>query len=291
MAFTPPAYNAVNVQFPGLAYTPPAYNAVNVSWVPGVPVVNFSTRTTLSLVGQAVVEAAFSSSSTSTCYFEHPYRNFNISAGSTANFVTWQRTIAFESGSSTLFRAGFKASIQNSTTLNINLVGAIQTVATIASSSATAFAQQNLVNRTIQVPGNTTTQFKGGRNYDTAILVHGKTEPNFRSSNLYGSSFTGETASSLSFRGEALVGSAFSGYGASSATFAARTGIESSTTIPTFSAASFYGIPAMPSAAALQGASNAAFVSTYDFVVINPIPVETDFVFAKTSTKSVYVLQ
>lgn len=288
MSYPAPAYNAVNFQQAGAAYSPPGYNTVDFVWI---PILYISSRTSTAFIGQWIAACDFALASSSTCYFEHPYRDFNISAGSTANFVTWQRTIAFESSSSALFRAGFKASIQNSTTLNINLVGAIQTVATIASSSATAFAQQNLVNRTIQVPGNTTTQFKGGRNYDTAILVHGKTEPNFRSSNLYGSSFTGETASSLSFRGEALVESSFSGYGASSANFAARTGKTSEASIPMASTPFLYGIPAMPSAAALQGASNAAFVSTYGFVVINPIPVDADCVFAKTSTYSVYVLQ
>lgn len=32
MAYTPPTYNAVNVDFTKTGYTPPAYNAVNVDF-------------------------------------------------------------------------------------------------------------------------------------------------------------------------------------------------------------------------------------------------------------------
>lgn len=288
MAFTPPAYNAVDAQFSGLSYTPPAYNAVDVSWI---PVLGIRSSTQLALVGQSIYPAQFDLSSATTCYFEHPYRDFNISSGLTASFVTWQRTIAFELSSSALFRAGSMTAIQNNTALSIELVGALQAIATIASASTPAFARQALVNRTIQIPGNTTTQLKGGRNYDTAILVRGRTVPNFRSANLYGTAFTGTTESALSFRGEALIGAAFSVYGAASASFASRTGIESSAAIPLASTTSFYGIPAWPSAATLQGAANAAFVSNYAFVVVNTVPVDADCVFAKTSTYSVYVLQ
>jgi len=288
MAFTPPAYNAVDIQFSGASYTPPAYNAVDVSWV---PVLKIRANTQLAFVGQGIYPTQFDLSSATTCYFEQPYRAVNILSVSAANFVTWQRTIAFELSSSTLFRAGSMAAIQNNTALSIELIGAIQAIATIASASTPAFARQALVNRTIQITGNTTTQLKGGRNYDTAILVHGRTVPNFRSANLYGAAFTGTTESALSFRGEALIGAAFSVYGAASASFASRTGIESSAAIPLASTTSFYGTPAWPSAATLQGAANAAFVSNYAFVVVNPVPVDADCVFAKTSTYSVYVLQ
>lgn len=288
MAFTPPSYNAVDVQFTGDPYTPPAYNAVDISWV---PVLKIRANTQLAFVGQWFCPTQFGLSSSTTCYFELPFRDLSISSSSAANFVTWQRTIAFALSSSTLFRAGFIAGIQNSTTLNLSLIGAIQAIATIASASTPAFARQALVNRTIQITGNTTTQLKGGRNYDTAILVHGRTVPNFRSANLYGAAFTGTTESALSFRGEALIGAAFSVYGAASASFASRTGIESSAAIPLASTTSFYGVPAWPSAATLQGAANAAFVSNYAFVVVNTFPVDADCVFAKTSTYSVYVLQ
>jgi len=287
MSYTVPNGDAVGFIRTGLAYSAPLGTSVVFQRAIEVPTLRIFCRTQTSFFAGS----SFSLQTGTTVTAQHPYRDFNISSGSTANFVTWQRTIAFESGSSALFRAGFKASIQNSTTLNINLIGAIQTVATIASSSATAFAQQNLVNRTIQIPGNTTTQLKGGRNYDTAILVHGRTVPNFRSANLYGAAFTGTTESALSFRGEALIGAAFSVYGAASASFASRTGIESSAAIPLASTTSFYGIPAWPSMAALQGAANAAFVSNYAFVVVNTVPVDADCVFAKTSTYSVYVLQ
>jgi len=288
MAYSAPAYTAVDFQFSSEVYLPPAYNAVDYSWV---SVCRISTATTIVFSGVAVAQSVFTAPSVSTCYFEHPYRDLSISSSSAANFVTWQRAIAFELSSSILFRAGSMTAIQNNTALSIELIGAIRAIATIASASTPVFAQQALVNRTIQITGNTTTQIKGGRNYDTAILVHGRTVPNFRGANLYGSVLTGTTESALSFRGEALIGAAFSVYGAASASFASRTGIESSAAIPLASTTSFYGIPAWPSMAALQGAANAAFVSNYAFVVVNTVPVDADCVFAKTSTYSVYVLQ
>ena len=288
MSYSAPSYNAVDFAGTGIPYTAPAYNAVDYSWV---PVCRISTATTIVFSGVAVAQSVFTAPSVSTCYFEHPYRDLSISSSSAANFVTWQRTVAFELSSSALFRAGSKTAIQNNTALSIELIGAIRAIATIASASTPAFAQQALVNRTIQITGNTTTQIKGGRNYDTAILVHGRTVPNFRGANLYGSVLTVTTESALSFRGEALVGAAFSGYGSAAASFASRTGIESSAAIPLSSTTSFYGTPAWPSTTTLQGASDAAFVSNYAFVVVNPVPVDADCVFAKTPSYSVYVLQ
>lgn len=288
MAFTPPSYNAVDVRFTGDPYTPPAYNAVDISWV---PVLKIRANTQLAFVGQWFCPTQFGLSSSTTCYFEHPYRDLSISSSSAANFVTWQRTIAFALSSSTLFRAGFIAGIQNSTTLNLSLIGAIQAIATIASASTPAFARQALVNRTIQITGNTTTQLKGGRNYDMEIVVRGTTGLNFISSSLRSAAYTGATASYLSFRGGALFRASLSEYGASSANFSALTGVASMAVVPTYSATSFYGVPSIPGIAYLQGSSSAAFVSNYDLVSISPPPIEADCVFVKASTPSVFVIQ
>lgn len=288
MAFTPPAYNAVDAQFSGLSYTPPAYNAVDVSWI---PVLSIRSSTQLALVCQSIYPAQFDLSSSTTCYLETPYRDLSLSTGSTANFVTWQRALALESGSSVLFRAGFRALIDTGSTVNLSVIGGVRAVAAVVSSSTTTFAQQNLVNRTALVKANTTTQFKGGRNYDMEIVVRGTTDLNFISSSLRSAAYTGATASYLSFRGVSLFRSALSEYGASSANFSALTGVASMAVVPTYSATSFYGVPSIPGIAYLQGSSSAAFVSNYDLVSISPPPIEADCVFVKASTPSVFVIQ
>ncbi len=288
MAYFAPAYTSVDFQFSSEVYAAPAYNAVDYSWV---TVCRISTATFIDFLGVAAAQAVFTTTSSSTCYFETPHRDLSLSSGSTTNFVTWQRAVALESGSSILFRSGSSTLIYTGSAVNLSVIGGISTVAAVVSSSTTTFAQQNLVNRTALVKANTTTQFKGGRNYDMEIVVRGTTGLNFISSSLRSAAYTGATASYLSFRGGALFRASLSEYGASSANFSALTGVASMAVVPTYSATSFYGVPSIPGIAYLQGSSSAAFVSNYDLVSISPPPIEADCVFVKASTPSVFVIQ
>lgn len=287
MSYTPPSSTQVNFQYPlGGRYSSPTYTAVDFSWQDGTPtvIVVGSSRATF-VPGYSV-----SINSGSIVSFQHGVRDFVLSSGASASFVTDLRAFDIQASSAALFRYGAQMRIESGSTPGFVLRDIqprtydIDTTSAVSGTAQWTFSSTyDLDSRSIFYPGR-------GYIHDIRFVGSAKSAVRFRSGALVEGALSAASRSTFVPKATSVIGVAFSAAPSSVVVGRAKVFVPSAGSVDSSSVADFYGLASMRSDAAVTSSSAALFVSDYGFEALPELPVDVDVAWVKTAPVSVQVL-
>lgn len=262
MSYTPPTYNAANLTF-GAGYSAPAYNAANLTFDSGVPTVNIQTGTTVAFFGKVDKITDFAGTSSTSVYFEHPYRAFEIPTSTDASFVTWQRAFAIDTSTTPVFHYGFRTSISTGTTAAIDGIAALQATTAIAGTTDLAVAWRSFNDAKYVSAGIARATFAKIDNQPrrAVFFTDSKFAPTPRS--VVSSAAASFSSSQFSPRPTSAFQSAFSAQGSSAVSGFSAYGLRAAFASPNSTTVSFSGLNTHARAFSGQGTTTGAFASSY----------------------------
>ena len=291
MDYTPPSANAVVFTRTGESYAAPAADSVLFTplLTPLLTGEGILSRSVLNFKAIGLFESSFSSSGSTSITWLQTTTSFQFAASTFASFVTDQRSLDFQSGSTILFRVGTSAFFSTSTTIDAQGWAVLYGSASVVGGSGCTFYSNALTTTQATISCKTVPKFRGGYNALAVFTARSKTTPRFVWLAEASSLAQVTSGSDVLFRIGAVYPSAFStpsgsvllalsGYGLVS-TF----GVYSSSSVSPHGAAVLYGEYSVPLS------SLCVFGSSY---TTGPVPEksEADVVYVRTREYSVTIL-
>lgn len=279
-----------NLTFSG-AYTPPSGSAVNLGFV--TPVYTFSVpgKSTLSLFGRTVVERITDfdfTSGTTSVYAEQPYRSTNIFAGSLLAAETALRSPDIASGSTTALYFGYTTTFSTGSTPSLEGRAAKPIDYAIATSS-TPDARFSCIYSTYGTVSSRSMLY-GSASFNKDFLFNsfGKSTVSVAPSFVATSTVSIASSSAASAKAAMVSERAFDMSSGSAASGVGRSVATTLCSPSSGSTVSFVTVPSRGGAALSSGSSVTSFISSYNTVTPTTLPVDADFAYVMSRSKSVY---
>lgn len=291
MAYTPPAYNAVNFKPKASGYTPPAYNAVNFKLLPDTPTANIQGRTTIAFAALALAQSQTTiAGSTTTALASGATKQSVFSVITASDFVPVQYNP--------------RGIIESSTTISFVLGAVTPSDATITGATTIDFERYydtpivGITNFTPLGGGITSDRFqsvnKTGGTFraiyeaPSRFTLRGKGTCSFASRNNATATFAANASANTSFSGSALHPSEATATGSATLIPSGRTLLLSSFFSVGQASANYSGAPATPGVFSINGVSAASFGGTYSSVTVASVPFDADALYVTSRSKQVF---
>lgn len=287
MDYTPPSADAVVFTRTGESYTAPAADSVLFS--PLLAGEGILSRSILNFRAIGLLESSFSLSGVTSITWLQTTTAFQFAASTFALFVTDQRALDFQSGSTVLFRAGTSAFFSTSTTIDAHGWAVWYGSVPIVGGSGCTFYSNALATTQATISCKTVPKFRGGYNALAVFAVKSKTTPRFVWLAEASSLAQVTSGSNVLFRIGAVYPSAFSAPSGSVLLALSGYGLVSTFGVYSSSSVSPHGAAVLYGECSVHTSSLCVFGSSY---TTGPVleKSEADVVYARTREYSVTVL-
>lgn len=289
MSYAPPSGSGINFLDGGVSYSAPSGNAVYFQWV-DTYVVTVSGSSLASFSGLVDRQGSFAAQGASTPYFEHPYRNFAIGAGSNSAFYTWLRAISIQGSSALVARHGFRFSAASVSSPSIQVFGLFPAATSVYSGSVFSASARWIHYATAAIkPEGANAKFAGAFNRDFAFVVRGKAvfdpAPRFTKS----AAFSGAAQSDPGFAASWGIRSAFGIAAGGALAGMIRAISPAGFSVTTGSATSLVGQESRAGGFSSSAYANTSFSGAYDYSPLSQLPDEYDVAYVRTVRQAVAV--